>query len=169
MFLTLEVEADGQSFILTNFYNANTEPEQILTLKKLLLHIKLLNIDKYSQIVCVKLNFFFNSQLEVDGGNLNFKIKYFFEIREALGLYERVTNTDKKDLRSVQNTFHFSLFTFRSKHFSGLIQRRLGYIFYFKQQESIERTKILGGFLSEHSPVSLKIGISKELRRGAGQ
>ena len=109
MFLTLEVEANGQSFILTNFYNANTEPEQILTFKKLLLHIKLLNIDEYSQIVRVNLNFFFNSQLEVDGRNLNFKIKYFFEIREALGLYERVTNTDKEDLRSVQNTFHFSL------------------------------------------------------------
>ena len=53
IFLTLEVEADGQSFVLINFYNPNTEPVQILTLKKLLLLIKLLNIDEYSQIVRV--------------------------------------------------------------------------------------------------------------------
>ena len=53
IFLKLEVEADGQSFVLINVYNANTEPVQILTLKKLLLLIKLLNIDEYSQIVRV--------------------------------------------------------------------------------------------------------------------
>lgn len=64
--LHFQVEADGESFVLLNFYNfynANAEPEQIKTLGKLLLHIMLLNIDDYFQNVRVdNLNFFFNSQ-----------------------------------------------------------------------------------------------------------
>ena len=48
--LILEVEIDGKSFILINFHNMNTELEQKVS-KKLLSHIKLLNIDKHSAIV----------------------------------------------------------------------------------------------------------------------
>lgn len=48
-----------------NYCNANMKAEQIKTLEKLLPHIKLLNIDNYSQITCA-CNFYFllNSQLE---------------------------------------------------------------------------------------------------------
>ena len=57
-----------------------------------------------------------------------------------------------------------NLFFFRQKHFSGLKQRILDYIFISNSlQESVLRTGILGRFLSDHSPVAVKISIFKEL------
>ena len=61
-FLILEVETNGESFVLINFYIANTQPEQIKTREKLLSHIKLPKIGEHSQIVCAgDFDFFFKS------------------------------------------------------------------------------------------------------------
>ena len=53
-------------------------------------HRKLLNTGKHSQIVyAVDFNFFFNCQLEADGGNPNCKSKsagIFFETKETFDL-----------------------------------------------------------------------------------
>ena len=85
-------------------------------MEKLFSHIKLLNLNKRSQIVCAgEFNFFLNSELEVDGENPSLKIKSvreFYEISETLDLCDiwPVRYRDKKR------------FTFRQKHISGSIQ-----------------------------------------------
>lgn len=68
-FLKLGVEIASKNFAFTNLNNPDTELKQIETFEKLFPDIKLLNLDKHSQILCAgDLNLFFNSQLEVDGG-----------------------------------------------------------------------------------------------------
>ena len=72
--IILEVQRDGESLVLINFYNTNTEPEYFKTLVGYY-------IDELSQIVYVcDFNFFVNSQSEADGGNPNFKSKSFEKI-----------------------------------------------------------------------------------------
>ena len=49
---------------------------------------------------------------------------------------------------------HKKLFTLRQKHFNGIIQRRLDYIFVSNSlQESVKKTEILNTLSSDHSPV----------------
>ena len=49
---------------------------------------------------------------------------------------------------------HKKLFTFRQKHFTGIIQRRLDYIFVSNSlQESVKKTEILNALSSDHYPV----------------
>ena len=53
---------------------------------------------------------------------------------------------------------HKKLFTFRQKHFTGIIQRRLDYIFVSNVlQESVKKTEILNALLSDHPPISSNI------------
>ena len=85
-------------------------------MEKLFSHIKLLNLDERSQIVCTgEFNFFLNSQTEVDRENPSPKIKSvreFYEISETLDLCNiwPVRYRNKKR------------FTFRQKPISGSIQ-----------------------------------------------
>ena len=66
------------------------------------MHIKLLNLEKRSQIVSAgDFNLFLSSQLEADGGNPSFKSKYvskLYEISKTLDLCDirQVKNRDKK-------------------------------------------------------------------------
>ena len=99
-------------------------------------------------------------QLEADVGNPSFKSKSigkFYDISKTLDLYHiwQVRSRDKKR------------FTFRQKHFSGFIQRRLDYVFISNNlQESIVKAEVLESFLSDHSLVAIKIRLCKELKRG---
>ena len=110
----------------------------------------MLNIDNQSYFCADNCILFFGFQIGANSGNPNFEIKSvgkFFEIREALDLcnIRRIRNRDNKR------------FTFCQIHFSSLIQRRLDYVFIPNiLLKSVVRTEILGSFLSNHSPVSIK-------------
>ena len=102
-YLILEVEAAVEYFVSIKLYNRNTKSKQIETFEKFVLHIKLLNLDQRSQIVCTEdLNLFFNSQLEADGR---------ISVIDLCNIWQ-VGNRKKK-------------FTFHKKHFSGFIYRKL--------------------------------------------
>ena len=61
-------------------------------------------------------------------------------------------------------------FTFRQRHFSGLIQRRLDYLFVSqKLQESVKKIQILSSFSADHSPILASFVISNNVSlRGPG-
>ena len=74
---------------------------------------------------------------------------------------------DKFDLCDIWRIKHpkTKTYTFRQKHFSGFIQRRLDYI--FVSQNLQERTRNVD-ILSDHSPVFCSLANSTEFRKGPG-
>ena len=159
--LILEVEIENENYLLINLYNANTETEQLKTLNILsTLLEQIQNIGEKSIILGGDFNFYFNEKLETSGGSPLLKkhsISKFLEIKESLNLC---------DLWRVRNP-KMKTFTFRQHHFSGLIQRRLDYLFISqKLQESVKKIQILSSFSSYHSPILASFVISNvSLRR----
>ena len=60
-------------------------------------------------------------------------------------------------------------YTFRQKHVSGLIQRRLDY-FYISDSKpvSVKSTYVLASLLTDHSPISFSYCKNEESNRGRG-
>ena len=60
-------------------------------------------------------------------------------------------------------------YTFRQKHVSGLIQRRLDY-FYISDSKpvSVKNTYVLASLLTDHSPISFSYCKNEESNRGRG-
>ena len=64
---------------------------------------------------------------------------------------------------------HKKLFTFRQKHFTGIIQQRLDYIFVSNSlQESVKKTEILNALSSDHSPVFCSFVNNDTFAHGSG-
>ena len=90
-------------------------------------------------------NLFFNRKLECKGGRAIIKkqsVSHIIKLQEAFDLCAiwRIRNPKKKS------------FTFRQKHFSGIIQRRLDYLFISNSlQETISSVDILNAFSTDHS------------------
>ena len=84
----------------------------------------------------------------------------YIELKETYNLcdiWRVVRNSDKR------------CFTFRQNHATGLIQRRLDYIFISSSlQEFVHYTDILSSFLSDHSPVSFSFTLLPEFKKGKG-
>ena len=60
-------------------------------------------------------------------------------------------------------------FTFRQKHLSGLIQRRLDYFYIsHSMQVSVKNTDALASLLSDHSPITFSCFKNEESNRGRG-
>ena len=162
--LILEVEIENENYLLINLYNANTETEQLKTLNILsTLLEQIQNIGEKSIILGGDFNFYFNEKLETSGGSPLLKkhsISKFLEIKESLNLC---------DLWRVRNP-KMKTFTFRQRHFSGLIQRRLDYLFISqKLQESVKKIQIFSSFSSDHSPILASFVISNNVSlRGPG-
>ena len=98
-------------------------------------------------ILAVDFNLIFDKNLEFGGENPLLK-KH--SLSEIIKLNE---NLNLCDIYRVHNP-HKKLFTFRQKHFTGSIQRRLDYIFVSNTlQESVKKTEILNALSSDHSPV----------------
>ena len=162
-FLILNASLNDESFVLVNLYNPNTEAEQLKTMEELSVMLKTLSSIHSSKIILGgDFNFFFNLSLESCGGNPRIKnnsIAKFIEIKELFDLCDiwRVRNRTLKR------------YTFRQKHFSGFIQRRLDYIFISNSlQESVLKTEVLPSVLSDHSPVQISFGNSDCLPKGPG-
>ena len=145
--LILDVDIDDESFILINLYNPNTEAWQLKTLSKLTEMLTKLHLTQNNNIICAgDFNLLFNIKLEGYGGNPVFKkrsVRKIFELKETYNLTDiwRIRNPKAKQ------------YTFRQKHVSGLLQRRLDYFFISNNiQEFILDTNIIPAISSDHSP-----------------
>ena len=121
--LILDASSGGTDYILVNIYKANTETEQIKVLNNLHLLLDSLDIHQNKQIILAgDFNLFLDTTLEAEGGSPCLKKKSvakLIKIKEHFDLCDiwRLRNPDVKQ------------FTFRQKHASGFIQRRLDYLF----------------------------------------
>ena len=92
-------------------------------------------------------NLFLNKKLDCKGGNPSLKkhsLSHLIKLIQTFDLCDiwRIRNPKKK------------YFTFRQKHFSGVIQRRLDYLFVSSNlQETISNVNIMNAFSTDHSPV----------------
>ena len=107
-------------------------------------------------------NLIFDKNLESAGGSLLLKKHSLSEIIE---LNE---NFNLCDIWRVRNP-HKKLFTFQQKYFTGIIHRRLGYIFVSNSsQESVKKTEILKALSSEHSPIFCSFVNNETFSHGSG-
>ena len=104
-------------------------------------------------------NIFFNTSLESYGGKPTLKkksIEKFIELKEKFDLCDiwRIRNPKTKR------------FTFRQKHVSALIQRRLDY-FYISNamQASIKNIDVLASLLTDHWPITFSCFKNEERNR----
>ena len=92
-------------------------------------------------------NLFFDQKLESADGNPILKklgVSKLIELKESLNFCDiwRIRNPKPK------------AFTFRQRHFSGILQRRVDYLFISNNiQESTKNVKILNALSTDHSPL----------------
>ena len=161
--LILDVDIDDENFISVNLYNPNTEAEQLKTLLKLKEMPTKLHLTQNNNIICAgDFNLLFNIKLESYGGNPVFKkrsVGKIFELKETYNLTDiwRIRNPKAKQ------------YTFRQKHVSGFLQRRLDYFFISKNiQEFILDTKIIPAISSDHSPILISFSKEKQNSKSYG-
>ena len=161
--LILDALIGDSNFIFINLYNANSESEQIKVLEELTLLLSQFDLTKNQKIILAgDFNVFFDATLDAKGGNPKLKqhsVSKILEIKE---------NLDLCDIWRVQNPKK-THYTFHQKHFSGLIQRRLDYIFVSQNiQENIRNSKILCSISTDHSPAFCSILTDSEFAIGKG-
>ena len=147
--LKLDVMVDETNFVLVNIYNPNTEPEQVKTLTDL---GKMLEIIKDFSDKPIDLagdfNFFFDTSLDSHGGKPVLKkksIAEFIELKEKFDLCDiwRIRNPKTKR------------YTFRQRHVSCLIQRRLDYFYISNSMPiSVKNTDALASLLTDHLAIT---------------
>ena len=137
-----------------------TEQEQVSTWEKMNLTLQTFD-DLENKIIILggDFNQFLDSVLEAKGGSPVLKISSvskLIEIKEKYNLCDiwRIRNTKEKR------------FTFRQKHRSGFLQRRLRLFFVSNiLQESIKDTEILPALSSYHSPILFSVVLNLYLRK----
>ena len=137
-----------------------TEQEQVSTWEKMNLTLQTFD-DLENKIIILggDFNQFLDSVLEAKGGSPVLKISSvskLIEIKEKYNLCDiwRIRNTKEKR------------FTFRQKHRSGFLQRRLRLFFVSNiLQESIKDMEILPALSSYHSPILFSLVLNLYLRK----
>ena len=157
--LILECSCNGEKFIFINLYNANNERDQLLTLQ--MLENLLVNHDPDNEcypILGGDFNFIFDVTLDASGGNPTLKKR---SISKVLKLVEKLDICDIFRIRYPND----KRFSFRQK--TPLRQRRLDYIFVPNNlQEFVTDVDILPSFMSDHSPVFVRIDTLPTAKRG---
>ena len=150
--LILDVNIDEIRYVLVNIYNANTEVGQVQVLRELSKLMKNINFLKENRIVLAgDLNVFFDSKLETKTGKPSLKQKYVAKILELK------EENDLCDIWGIRNPTK-KLYAFRQNHSSGIINRRLDYIFISnKIQDFSNDTDIIPAFKTDHSFVLVTI------------
>ena len=161
--LVLQVKIDDEIYLLVNLYNSNTEPEQLETLHELETILLKFDVNEYNHIIFSSdFNIFFNAFLKTTGGNAKLKTRTVGKFLEL---------EDKFDLCDIWRIKHpkTKTFTFRQKHFSDFIQRRLDYIFVLQNlQERTRNVDISNAVSTDHSPVFCLLLNSTEFPKGPG-
>ena len=148
---------------MVNIYNANTETDQIKVLNNLHFLLDSLDIHQNKQIIPAgDFNLFLDTTLEAEGGSpclLKKSVAKLIKIKEHFDLYDtwRLLNPDTKQ------------FTFRQKHASGFILRRLDYFFLSNSlQDVITHADFFATLSTDHSPVTISISRNKNRIHGHG-
>ena len=158
-FLILETEINDEIFLLVNFYNANSETDQLSLLDSLASKLQ----DHNSTGNCKPIfggdfNLFFDTALDCSGGNPSLKKHSIAKLTKILD------NLDVSDIFRVRYPL-LKRYTFNRKN--PRIQRRLDYMFTCNNiQEYIDSVDILPSFASDHSPVAIKINLNSNIKRG---
>ena len=140
-----------------------TQSEQLKALNDLCELMKKFNITQGKQIVLASdFNLFFNSNLEAMRG------KPILKEKSVVVMVELKEEYDLCDIWRIRNPLEKS-FTFRQNHFSGILNRRLDYIFISnKLQEFYNKAITLPGFKTDHSSVLVIISNRNEIKLGPG-
>ena len=159
--LILEANIDDEIFILVNFYNSNTESEQIKSLNELNHMLNDFSINSSKRVIFAgDFNMIFDINLEASGGSPTLKKRSISKLLQILEQYNLV------DIWRIRNALS-KRFTFRKNHFSGFIQRRLDYVFISNHfQEFTKNIDILPAFCSDHSPILCTFEKSSEFNTG---
>ena len=121
--LVLDTRIDDSDFLLINIYNANTEKEQVSVLNELTTILSNFeNNLNHNVIITGDLKNFFDASLDAKGGTPTLKS------RSINKLIELNRMLDLRDVCRIRNPKKCK-YTFKQKHLSGIIQRRLDYIF----------------------------------------
>ena len=158
--IILEIKHNDQKYILINMYNANSEGDQLLVLDRL--NFLLDNHDCDGD--CFPLfggdfNVISDVILDASGGNPSLKKR---SLSKILAITERLDVCDIFRVRYPKD----KRFTFRQK--TPLLQRRLDYMFLCNNlQEYVTSIDILPSFMSDHSPVFVKIDTLGNDKRGS--
>ena len=121
--LVLDARIDDSDFLLINIYNANTEKEQVSVLNELTTILSNFeNIHNHNVFLAGDFNIFCNASLDAKGGAPILKSR---SINKPIELNETLDLCDILRIRNLKNC----KYTFRQKHLSGIMQRRLDYIF----------------------------------------
>ena len=161
--LIIEMLKDGDNYLLVNFYNANTEADQIIALNSLNNHLARSDPDKeFKPIFMGDMNLIFDTQLDALGGNPKVKKKSLASHLKILA------NLDVSDIFRIRHPDK-TRYTYRQRHGSHVIHRRLDYIFLCNSlQEFADDIDILPSFLSDHSPMFFSLHNSANHNRGRG-
>ena len=159
--LIIEANIDDNSYVLINFYNSNTETEQIKTFCELDHLLSDFSLDTSKQVILAgDFNLFLDLHLETSGGNPTLKRK---SISKLLQILEKNNLIDIWRIRNPSS----KRFTFRKNHFSGFIQRRLDFVFISNNfQEFIKNIDVLSSFCSDHSPIYFRLQKCQEYKKG---
>ena len=121
--LILDTRIDGSDFLLINIYNTNTGKEQVSVLNELTTILSnFQNTLNHNFIFGGNFNIFFDASLDAKGGTPTLKS------RSINKLIELNRMLDLRDVCRIRNPKKCK-YTFKQKHLSGIIQRRLDYIF----------------------------------------
>ena len=152
---------DETNFVLVNIYNPNTETEQVKTLLDLGKMLEIIKDFSDKHIVLAgDFNFFFDTSLDSYGGKPTLKkkaIAKFIKLKEKFDLCDiwRIRNPKTKR------------YTFRQKHVSDLIRRRLDYFCISNSmQVSVKNTDVVAPLLTNHSPITFSYSKNEESNRG---
>ena len=127
--LILDVNIGEIRYVLTNIHNANTEVEQVQVLTKLSQLLKNINfLEENRKVLAGDLNVCFDSKLGTKGSKPSQKQKSVAKLLELKKEY------DLCDIWRIGNPTKM-LYTLRQNHSSGIINRRLYYIFISKKPQ----------------------------------
>ena len=146
--LILDTRIDGSDFLLINIYNTNTEKEQVSVLNELTTILSnFQNTLNHNFIFGGNFNIFFDATLDAKGGTPTLKS------RSINKLIELNRMLDLRDVCRIRNPKKCK-YTFKQKHLSGIIQRRLDCIFISQNlQEYAKKSDVLSALSTDHSPV----------------
>ena len=161
--LILNVSVNGSEYILINLYNANTKKEQTNVFSNMFVLSQKFDINKKNEMIMAgDFNLFFDSKLDVRGGNSTIKKNSLSKLIELKESYELCDIWRVRDTKSRQ-------FTFTQKHSSDFIQRRLDYILISNTlQELVTTTETVTPISTDHSPVLFSLSKGKDCLRGKG-
>ena len=161
--LILEVSKDDDTFLLINFYNANSESEQIKALHSLDALLSKVDLDQdFKPILMGDMNLIFDTKLDALGGTPSLKK------RSLVSLLKLLSKLDVSDIFRIRFPDR-KRFTFRQKIGNCVIHRRLDYIFLANNlQEYAKDIRVLPSFLSDHSPVLFNLSNLSANKRGRG-